>query len=173
MNGKQWGGLVLYSQPLASLPITVLISLWDHPSPSVSGWVELAPPPGPEPSQSDHHISIAMEICSGMGSWLNLDQEKSAGESLRKEVLCPTPVGSPGSYPVRAGLLHQSFHWSPWLLILHTDQSFQAVLFSIAFTLFKNSWAPTIKFLASNASYSYSTTCIKFTFPCTFLSSRL
>lgn len=49
--------------------------------------------------------------------------------------------------------------------------SFQAVLLSAAFTLFKNFSAPIIKFLAPNASYP--TMWIRSTFPFTFLSSRL
>lgn len=44
----------------------VLIFLWDHSSPSVIGWVELVPPPGPESSQSDHTIRCHGDVLRGV-----------------------------------------------------------------------------------------------------------
>lgn len=156
----------------SSLPSgnTVLIFLWDHSSPSVIGWVELVPPPGPESSQSYHTIRCHGDLLRGVLQ-IKFEPREISWWVLGKN--SPTPAGSLGSYRFRVGLLHQSFHWSPWLLILYTNQSFHTVFLSSAFTLFKNSWAATIKFIAPDASYSYSTACIQFTFPCTFLSSRL
>lgn len=84
---------------------------------------------------------------------------------------CSAPVWSSGSYPMRAGLLPQSFYQSPCLQILHINQSFQALLSNTASTLFKTYWAPTIKFMALSASYSIIWS--KSTFPCTSLSLKL
>ena len=63
----------------------VLIFLWDHSSPSVSGWVELVPPPGPEFSQSDHTIRCHGALLRDV-LMIQPEPREIAGESLRKKL---------------------------------------------------------------------------------------